>query len=156
VTIFSNSIEIHAPIEKVFTALCDLPAYKNWHPSVISAVKENNKDLSMDSNFEIGDWLVLDLGNKKRSVKVPVLVTQFENNTVLEWQGSLFKKTVFRNLFLVRHLFYLEEIGNGVTKFTNEEEFNALLSFSARLAKNNFISGYQKVNNALKQYCEKY
>lgn len=159
-TKFSSSIEISAPVKGVFSALCDLPQYENWHPSVRSAVLESGNEggggySDTQQPFHLADWLILDLGSKNQSVKVPVIVTKLENNKVLEWQGSLFRKGAFRQLFLVRHAFYVKDIGNGVTLFTNEEEFHALLSFPVSLAREKFLFGYDQVNHALKGYCEK-
>ena len=150
-TVFSHSIDIDAPPETVFKVLCDLGAYSEWHPSVVTACKENGKEGAVS---QLGEWLVLDLGTEKKSVKIPVVVSQFENNKMLEWQGSLVKKGMLRNVFLVRHAFYVEEIKNGVTRFTNEEEFSSLLSVVVSLVKEKIIKGYLDVNMALKQRCE--
>lgn len=144
-TFFSSSIEINASREKIFHVLCDIESYPSWHPSMKNIL----------GKLELNRWIVLHMGEKhKRGVKVPVVVSVLVENEKLEWQGSLFKEGALRKLFLVRHAFYVVDLGNGLTCFTNEEEFYGLLSKPVSMMNQSFISGYRKVNYALKEYVE--
>lgn len=141
---FITSIEIKASQETVFKVLCDLENYPHWHPSI----------KSIHGNMHKGQWLIAYFGKGKRSVKIPLELSVLEKNTILEWQGSLFKQGKARKLFLVRHAFYIEVLNTGVIKFINEEEFSPLLSLLVKRMEEKFIRGYQQVNQALKNYCE--
>jgi len=145
-TIFTTSIEITAPREKIFKVLCDLKNYNDWHPGMEKIIGE----------LGLNNWIDLYLGRKEkgRVVKIPVIVSVLAENEKLEWQGSLFRKGSLRKYFLVRHAFYVEDMGKGVTRFTNEEEFSSLLSWPVRQMKQTFIQGYTEVNEALKLRCE--
>jgi hypothetical protein len=143
-TTLTTHVEIKASKEKVFEVLCDLENYTKWHPSI----------QKIYGDMEQGAWITAYFGSKKRSIKIPVEVSVLTKNENLEWQGSLFKKGIFRKYFLVRHAFYVEDIGNGLTRFTNEEEFPPVISGLVKRREASFIAGYNKVNNALKSYCE--
>jgi len=143
-TTFKTSIEINASLETVYEALTSLEKYPEWHPGI----------KKIFGSVEQGQWLTAYFGKGKRSVKIPLHISVLQKNKSLEWQGSLFKKGMFRKYFLVRHAFYVEDIGNGKTKFTNEEEFSKLLSKPVKRIENKFIQGYERVNLALKNYCE--
>jgi len=144
-TLFSTYIDIDAPKEKVFKVVCDTERYPEWHPSM----------KNIKGKLELNRWIVLHMGEKhKRGVKIPVIVSVLGDNEKLEWQGSLFKKGALRKAFLVRHAFYVEDLGNGKTRFTNEEEFYGVLSKPVSLMRASFLSGYAKVNMALKNYLE--
>jgi len=144
VTVFRTSIEINATKEAVFAVLCDLEGYQKSHPNI----------KKIFGRLEQGGWLTAYFGKSNRSLKIPLLITICEKNKKLEWQGSLFKKGMFRKYFLVRHAFYVEELETGLVKFTNEEEFDSMLSKPVKRKEDSFILGYKKVNEALKNYCE--
>lgn len=144
VTRFITSIEIQTSKETVFKVLCDLENYPHWHPSI----------KSIHGNMIKGQWLIAYFGKGKRSVKIPLELSVLEKNSTLEWQGSLFKQGRARKIFLVRHAFYIEELNTGSIKFTNEEEFSSVLSLLVKRMEEKFISGYQQVNQALKNHCE--
>ncbi len=144
-TIFSTHIDIDAPKEKVFQVVCDIEHYPDWHPSM----------KNIKGELELNRWIVLHMGERnKRGVKVPVIVSVLTENEKLEWQGSLFKKGALRKIFLVRHAFYVEDLGNGRTRFTNEEEFYGVLSKPVNMMRGKFIPGYRQVNEALRNFVE--
>jgi len=141
---FQNSIVIKATPGRVFAALTDLPAYPAWHPGMAK----------ITGDLALNNTVVLYMKQGKRVLKVPVVVTRFDKNSVLEWQGSLFKKGSLRKTFLVRHAFIIEVLNDKECKFTNEEEFSPLLSLIVKRMQPTFIKGYQQVNEALKKHCE--
>lgn len=145
-TVFQTSIEIKAPKERIFQVLCDTQNYPVWHPGMKKITGE----------LALGKSVDLYLSNRKKSsaVRVPVVVTVLDENKKLEWQGSLFARGPLRKYFLVRHAFYIEEMGDGLCQFTNEEEFYSVFSWPAKKLQASFLQGYRDVNVALKNYCE--
>lgn len=131
-----TSIIINAPISKVWEILTDFENYGEWNPLL----------QKVEGLVRKGQRIKISLP----SMAFKPLVLDFQNNSRLEWQGSLF----VRGLFDGKHSFVLIDKGNHVTEFRHCEVFTGILVF--------FLSGeiqktaklFEQMNMALKDRVE--
>ncbi len=74
-----------------------------------------------------------------------------EKNKEFRWLGHL----LIKGLFDGEHIFKLEDLGNGQTKFVQRENFRGVLvPLLWRIIKSNTKKGFVEMNNQLKKRAE--
>jgi hypothetical protein len=133
-----TEITINANIERVWLALTDFATYPTWNPLIPK----------ISGNLQMGEILTVTLSppGQKAQVFTPVL-TVVEKNKELRWVG----KVLCKRLFQGEHYFQLEKIDENTTRFIHGEIFSGILApVLLFFMKKNVISGFEKMNNALK------
>lgn len=137
-----TEIVIQATKEEVWKVLMDFSTYSEWNPfiSSIKGTPEANTKLIAVLNLE---------GQKPMTIKPNVEVA--DKNKRFEWFG-----TMPLGMFNGRHYFQIEELGNGMVKFTQGEYFTGwfvkpLLKMVGLKTQNGFIN----MNKALKERVKK-
>ena len=136
-----TEIIIEATAEKVWNTLTDFSTYAEWNPFItsIGGMPEVNHKLTA----------VLSLEDRKPMTIKPTLMVS-DINKKFEWYG-----TMPLGMFNGRHYFQIEELSNGMVKFTQGEYFTGwlvkpLLKMIGAKTQNGFIS----MNRALKERVE--
>ena len=125
---------IEAPPPVVWNVLADLESYAKWNPHVTDAI----------GTLREGEELQIEVQpTGSRSRQVTVTVTDVESPRRLEWVGSV----PFSWLFEGRHVFYLEPIDGGRTRFFNCERLSGLLV--PFVVDEDAHEGYESMNEAL-------
>lgn len=136
-----TAIEINAPPERVWQTIVDFPAYPEWNPFVTRA----KGALRMGERIEI----FVQVPDGPAMVFKP-RVLRVEPPRELRWLGTL----AVPGLFNGEHIFRLEPVGAGRSRFLHEEEFTGLLiPFMGSVLKKS-ARGYVLMNEALKARVE--
>ncbi len=133
---------IDAPAEKVWGVLTGFANYPNWNPFIQSVKGE----------LRVGGQLVIVIkppGGNALTFK-PVII-EHKPDEVLKWKGKLWVSGLFDGT----HTFRLEPISEGQTQFIHEEEFQGLLVGIMGGVLKKTEKGFNLMNEALKQECEK-
>lgn len=136
-----TDISIKAPIEKIWSVLMDFSSYPNWNPFI----------LKIEGEARVGSRLTVTIAppGKKTITFHPQI--QSLSNYKFAWVGKL----LFTGLFDGKHQFILEPEANGHVKFIQSEDFFGLLHIPIfNLIHASTQAGFEKMNLALKQYCE--
>ncbi len=139
----STSIVIKASPEKVWAVLMDFEKYPTWNPFI----------KSISGQATVGKQLVARIEPPKASgmtfkPNVVALVVQKE----FAWLGHL----LFAGLFDGLHRFELIDNKNGTITFVQSEDFSGILvPLFAKMLDNQTVNGFNLMNEALKERCEK-
>ena len=79
------------------------------------------------------------------------LILKFEQNREFRWIGKL----LFKGIFDGEHYFKLTDNNNGTTTFVHGEQFGGILVGFLGKTFEKTKSGFQLMNEALKEECEK-
>ena len=136
-----TEIEIDAPPERVWAVLTDLGAYKEWNPFITSARGEARVGERLEIFVEIP-------GAGGRAFRTKVL--KADEARELRWLGTL----PLPGLFNGEHIFRLEPLASGRTRFVHAEQFTGLLIpfIGGQIKKSE--RGYELMNRALKERAE--
>jgi len=139
----NTSIEIGAPIDKVWETFVDFKRWPEWNPFVI--------DLS--GNVAVGEKLSVRIrppGGKAMTFKPKVL--ELESESELRWVGRFLIPGIFDG----EHRFQLEPISANRTRFTQGEEFRGLLVglLMGKAMHAKTTQGFENMNQALKDRVE--
>jgi len=136
-----REIDIDAPLSAVWAALTDTGSYPEWNPFIRRLTGDLREGAKLDVRIEPP-------GGRAMSFKPTVL--SLENERELRWLGHF----LLRGLFDGEHIFRLEDLGEGGTRFTQAERFSGILvrPFGSTLDKTEL--GFEHMNAALKARVE--
>lgn len=135
-------IEISATPEKVWQVLTNFEYYADWNPFIKSITGEK----------VVGKRLATQISppNRKPMKFKPVILT-FDQNKELKWLGG----PAIKGIFDGEHYFRINALENGSVRFEHGEKFSGIL---VRLMPKIFVDtklGFEQMNQALKEECEK-
>ena len=139
----STSIDIAAPVERVWAVLMDFPAYSRWNPFIVvlvgSAVPGAKLQVTMRPE-----------GGRAMSFAPTVIAC--EPNREFRWKG----KVLVPGIFDGEHCFRVSSLGPGASRFLHEELFTGLLAplIMRGSMKASTQAGFEAMNRALKQRAE--
>jgi hypothetical protein len=136
-----TSIEIDAPPERVWSVLTDFDSFPDWNPFIRSARGE------VEPGAKLEIWLEPP-GGRAMTFKPTVLVA--EPGRELRWLGRL----LLPGLFDGEHIFRIEPIEGGRSRFVQAERFRGLLVplFGRTLEQTR--RGFEAMNEALRRRAE--
>ena len=137
-----TSVEISANAEKVWSTLMDFDKYPEWNP-FINYVKG---DISEGGRLEV------QVGPQEgKQMTFRPTVISIEPNKRFSWLGSLGIPGIMNG----KHIFEIEESGEGKVKFVHREEFSGLLvPLLWKKLDGETRQGFELMNKALKKICE--
>ena len=135
--------DIDAPPERVWAVLADFGRHPDWNPFVREIRGEVRE----------GARLLVRLGPPgKRPMTFRPVVTRAEPDRALGWLGTLGAGWVFRG----EHVFRLEPLGDGRTRFHHGETFGGLLvPLLRRSLDTDTRAGFEAMDRALKAEAER-
>jgi carbon monoxide dehydrogenase subunit G len=131
---FSSSVEISAPVEKVWTLIDKLEEWHQWMPSIKKIEKVSEGPLTVGSQLSVTAKV------SRLTVNLLMTITEFVPQRSVVMQGKALGTNLIR--------FYTFEPVNGKTKVTIGGEVSGLL---ARLARR----GGQAVSDEIAQAAKK-
>jgi hypothetical protein len=136
-----REIDIDAPPSAVWAVLTNTDSYSDWNPFI----RWVSGDLREGAKLEVR---IEPPGGRAMTFKPTVL--NVENERELRWLGRF----LLRGLFDGEHIFRLEALGDGRTRFTQAERFSGILvrAFGSTLDKTEL--GFEQMNTALKAQAE--
>ena len=137
-----TSMVIESSKEKIWGVLTDFKSYPEWNPFV----KEISGDQYAGGKLRIQ---VQPPTQSKMNFTPDVLV--FEKQKEFRWKGKL----LIKGLFDGEHYFILNPINEQTTLFVHGENFSGLLIPLFTKVFGNTKIGFELMNEALKQRCEK-
>jgi hypothetical protein len=137
-----TSITINASADKIWSVLADFDQYPNWNPFIRSI----SGDTFAGGKLKVG----IQLPGKKIMNFTPTLLN-FDQARLFRWKGKLFVKGLFDG----EHYFRFEYIDDNTTKFIHGELFNGILVGLLGGVIEKSKGGFELMNIALKEQCEK-
>ena len=138
-----TEIDINASVEKIWEILTDFKNYPEWNPFV----------KSIKGDLVIGGKLTAILyqpDSKPMTIKPNIL--RINKNKEFAWLGHL----MFPGIFDGEHMFELEVLDNGKTRFVQRERFRGILiPLLWKMLDNKTRKGFESMNQALKKRAEK-
>jgi hypothetical protein len=136
-----TSIEIDATPERVWEVLTDFDSYPDWNPFIRSARGKAEPGAKLENRLEPP-------GGRAMTFKPTVLVA--EPARELRWLGRLFLPRLFDG----EHIFRLEPLEGGRTRFVQAERFRGVLVplFGKTLEQTR--RGFEAMNEALRRRAE--
>jgi hypothetical protein len=138
-----TSIEIEAPPSRVWTALIDFPAHREWNPFI----------RNLEGSARVGDRLTVSIQPPgARGMTFRPRVLSAIPNQELRWLGRVIVPGVLDG----EHFFKIEPLSGGRrTHFTHGERFTGLLvPFLRRSLQGGTRQGFEAMNGALKMRVE--
>lgn len=137
-----TEIEIDAPPERIWAVLTDLPSFEDWNPFITSARGDLREGARLEIFVQIPDGV-------GRTFKPRVL--KVDEARELRWLGTL----PFPGLFNGEHIFRLEPLAAGRTRFVHGERFTGLLIPFMGGVLDKTERGFELMNRALKERVER-
>ena len=138
-----TEIIINAPAEKVWGIFIDNQKYPEWNPFIISVDKEYKEGEKLSVTLSQPD-------SKPMTFKPKCL--KLEHKKELRWLGHLF----IPGLFDGEHIFELERLDDGSTRFIQREEVRGILaSLFWKMLDTKTRKGFEMMNEKLKELAEK-
>lgn len=138
----NTEIIIHASIETVWNILTDFDVYPEWNPFI----KSFTGNIREYERFEVQ---LHPPGGKPMTFKPRCLA--LKPHREFRWLGHL----GIKGLFDGEHLFELESLKNGDTRFSQSEQFRGILvPLIWRMVGESTLEGFVAMNQALKQRAE--
>jgi hypothetical protein len=137
----ATEIDIGAPPERVWDLLTDFESFPEWNPFLREAEGERT----------VGSQLTVRIappGGKAMTFRPKVIAV--EPNRELRWLG----RVVIPGLADGEHIFSLEPIGEGRTRFVHREEFRGPLWAAMKGTLKRTEEGFNAMNAALKSRAE--
>ncbi len=139
----STEIIIFSSVEKIWEILSDLENYATWNPFIIYA----------KGAFKEGEKLAViqkPPGEKPRLFKRNI--SKIFHQKEFRWIGRM----LLPGIFDAEHIFLLEPISKNQTKLIHKEIYTGLVvPFLWNKIEWSLIAGFNKMNKALKELCEK-
>jgi hypothetical protein len=135
-----GSIDIDAPVGRVWEVMTDFKAYPQWNPFITKMSGE----LKEGSIFDV-------------TVKIPGRKdSQFKSKLVkiVEKQELMFNGTIKKGILTDDHLFKLESFGENKTKMFQSIAFKGFMSYFAGSTIKDVQKGLDMMNSAFKVRCE--
>ncbi|MDQ1701951.1 MAG: hypothetical protein QOF57_1203 [Frankiaceae bacterium] len=133
--------DIAAPARTVWAKLSAVTEYGEWNPFITTL----QGDLVAGARLTVR---IVPPGGRPMTFRPSV--TEVEEGQRLEWIGRLFVPGVFDG----RHSFLLEEVGGGMTRLTQTEEFSGVLVPLMKTTLERTRAGFQAMNEALRRRAE--
>jgi hypothetical protein len=137
----TTEIKIDASPTRVWEVLTDFPSYPQWNPFITSVVGSLEEGSRLEVRFRPPGGRGLNMTPSLLSV-VP--------RRELKWLGHLLMPGIFDG----EHHFVISDLGDGSTRFTQEEIFGGVLVPLTRKLLTKTKNGFQQMNQALKQRSE--
>jgi hypothetical protein len=135
------SIEIAAPVERVWSVVSDLDSFRDWNPFMTQASGQLAEGGRLSITIEPP-------GGKTMTFKPTVL--EVERPHRIRWLGRF----LVPGLFDGEHLLQVEVLEGVGSRFTQSERFGGILTwFSGKLFDRTRV-GFEAMNAALKERCE--
>jgi len=115
---FSSSVEINAPVEKVWTLVDRLEEWPQWMPSIKKIERVSPEPLAVGSQLSVTAKV------SRLTVNLLMTITEFAPQRSVVMKGKALGTNLIR--------FYLLEPVNGRTKVTVGGEVSGLLAWLAR------------------------
>lgn len=131
---FSSSVEINAPVEKVWTLVDNLEEWPQWMPSIKKIARVSEGPLTVGSQLSVTAKV------SRLTVNLLMTITEFVPERSVVMQGKALGTNLTR--------FYTLEPVNGKTKVTVGGEVSGLLAWLAR-------RGGQAVSDEIAQAAKK-
>jgi hypothetical protein len=137
-----TEIIINTDISTVWNVLTDFDNHPNWNPFIksIQGIKSVGEKLTVSIKPPDGNGMTFK----------PVIL-MYEPNKEFRWKGKLGIKGIFDG----EHFFVLEKLKEDQTKFIHGEKFSGILVALMGGALDKTKEGFQLMNVALKNECEK-
>jgi hypothetical protein len=137
-----TEIIINTDISTVWNVLTDFDNHPNWNPFIksIQGIKSVGEKLTVSIKPPEGNGMTFK----------PVIL-KYEPNKEFRWKGKLGIKGIFDG----EHFFILEKLNENQTKFIHGEKFSGILVALMGGALDKTKEGFQLMNEALKNECEK-
>jgi|SRR5690606_5607794 len=137
-----TEIIINTDISTVWNVLTDFDNHPNWNPFIksIQGIKSVGEKLTVSIKPPEGNGMTFK----------PVIL-KYEPNKEFRWKGKLGIKGIFDG----EHFFVLEKLKEDQTKFIHGEKFSGILVALMGGALDKTKEGFQLMNEALKNECEK-
>lgn len=137
-----TEIIINAAPEKIWKVLLDFENYPSWNP-FIRSIKGETK---------VGEKLNVSIKPPEGTqMSFTPVVLNFEPKKELRWKGKLGMKGIFDG----EHYFQLIHHADGSTKFIQGEKFSGILVPLMPKALKKTKEGFEQMNKAIKEECEK-
>lgn len=136
-----TEVAIYAPIDKIWAALTDFAAYKNWNPFI----------RDVQGKAALGEQLTVTIHPAgKSAITFKSDITALSPQQQLQWRGDL-----LMGMFTGIHTFQLNPLSSDSVQFVHSEQFSGILSTPIfHLIKKSTQFGFEQMNAALKQHCE--
>lgn len=137
-----TEILINSKPEKVWEVLTNFEKHSEWNPFIqsISGIPKTGEQLLVKIQPPDGQLMTF-----------KPLVLRFEQNKEFRWLGKL----LFKGLFDGEHYFKLSGNDNGTTRFIHGEKFSGLLVGLLGKTLDKTKNGFELMNEAIKNECEK-
>ena len=135
-----GSVDIEAPLERVWQVVTDFKSYPKWNPWITR----------MEGDSVVGSKVGV-------TVKAPGRKDTNFTSEVLEIHPSheiVMKGTVMKGLLVDDHLFKFESIGENKTRFFQSVAFKGALSLMIGGMVRDQQKGLDLMNEEMKQWCE--
>ncbi len=136
-----GSIEIDAPVDRVWGAVTDFSSYSEWNPWIISMIGELNVGNACD---------VTTRPPGKGATRFKSRLDRVDDGKEL-----LFKAKYVGGLLTSDHVFAIESLGPEKTRFFQSVVFEGVLVPLAGGTIDASQKGLEEMNAALKEICEK-
>lgn len=138
----NTSIEINAPVEKVWEVLTNFTDYPKWNPFI----------KSLKGRFEVGEVLFVTLQvPDSKPMNFSPRCFHIEKNKRFSWKG----KFLIPGLFDGTHSFKMEALDSNRTNFIQEEKFSGILvPFFWNQIQHKTRTGFEMMNVKLKEEVE--
>ncbi|MFK7873712.1 MAG: SRPBCC family protein [Oligoflexales bacterium] len=137
-----TTIEISAPLQKVWDILVNFDEWSDWNPTVSKAGGQADLDSFLDITMK---------GDNCEDMSYKPQIIELQQPYFLRWRATMVAGFIFTN----DRVFELKE-ENGKTIFTNKECFSGLVMLLSWKKMNSFVLPIlEKMNTALKDTAEK-
>jgi hypothetical protein len=136
-----GEIEILASPQKVWKALTDFEAFRDWNPFIRPVVGEAEEGSRLRVQIKPPGG---------RAVAFRPVVTQVIPDRELRWKGGLWLPALFDG----EHIFEIETLGAERVRFVQREAFSGLLVPFMAKSIDQTLSGFEEMNRALKERVE--
>jgi hypothetical protein len=134
--------DIAAPVPAVWAELSAVATYAEWNPFITS----------LQGELVVGRRLEARIAPPGgRPMTFRPTVTELDEGKRLEWLGRLLMPGVFDG----RHSFLLEDVGDGVTRLTQAEQFSGVLVPLTRTVLERTRAGFEAMNEQLRLRAER-
>jgi len=141
--ILSTEITINTPVQKVWDIFTDFDSFSNWNPFM----KYIKGEMIIGKKIQV----MISPPNSNPMKFSPKLL-KYENQKEIRWIGRVGIPLVFDG----EHILQFIDNNDGTTKFIQKEEFKGILvPFMKKMLDVNTKNGFELMNKALKEQCEK-
>jgi hypothetical protein len=139
--IITSEIRIDASPLRVWEVLTDFASYPEWNPFLTSVVGSPVEGSKVKVRFEPPGG---------RGINMTPRILSVVPKEELKWLGHLLVPGIFDG----EHHFLISELGNGSTRFTQEEIFRGVLVPLTSNLLTKTKKGFERMNQALKERSE--